>query len=212
MEKIVEDYFNKNMHIKNAYVCGLVNRRALARRIIEDEKTISKSQFDAIIATLRRINIPNSSVVMKQNQILADFTISIRDSITIANVSRSFQTLKQIQQIFSNIPYEKNQIFKFVAGSDSAKIFIDTQNKKLIDKYIPKNDILYVKSNICEISLNYSESASSQKGIISYISASLFTNNIVLEEVLTCSPQLLLYVSQNDSLKVYELLRRIQKR
>ncbi len=223
IEQIIEDYLNKNAHIRFACSDGLVNRRALARKIIEDQKTLSKSQFDAVLASLRRLNLEknnsrssylinqrNSSNSISSTKMLSDFTISIRDSIVIANLSRSSQTLKQIQQIFSHIPYEKNQIFKFVAGSDSAKLFLDFQNCDLVEKYIAKNEILYMKKDISEISLSYSDKIASQKGIISYISSSLFTNDIVVEEILTCSPQLLLYVTQTDSPKVYELLRRIQ--
>jgi hypothetical protein len=227
IEQIIENYLNKNAHIRFAYSDGLVNRRALARKIIEEHKTLSKSQFDAVIASLRRLNLEknkscsfylmnqrsstNSTDLVNSNKTLSDFTISIRDSIVIANLSRSSQTLRQIQQIFSHIPYDKNQIFKFVAGSDSAKLFLDFQNYDLVEWYIPRNEILYMKKDISEISLSYSDKIASQKGIISYISSSLFTNDIVIDEILTCSPQLLLYVNQTDSPKVYELLRRIQR-
>ena len=54
LDKIVDEYMSKNPQVRLSYQDGLINRRALARRIIEEEKSLSKLQFEALIAVLRR--------------------------------------------------------------------------------------------------------------------------------------------------------------
>jgi len=226
LDKIVDEYMSKNPQVRLSYQDGLINRRALARRIIEEEKSLSKLQFEALIAVLRRYESKSdtkSSLACKSgskdkssnksnSKILSDFSILIKDGITIANLAKSRDALSQIEKILPKISYEKNQTFKIVMGSESIKLFLDSKNRGLIDIYIQKKDILYLKDNLAEISLTYSESASSEKGILSYLSTTLSMQEITVEEFLTCSPELLLYVNGSDSLKAYKILKEMQQK
>lgn len=210
IEQIIGEYLNKNPQIRLSYAQGLINRRALARKIIDDEKSLSKSQFEATIAALRRIQ--NQKQGTSSQKILSDFSILIKDGIAIANLSKSKDTIRQIQSFMPQISYEKNQTLKMVVGSESIKVFIDSKNSHLIEKFVCKSDILYMKKSITEISLSYPSQAREQKGIISYVSTCLFLHGIAIEEFLTCSPELLLYVNEKDSLKAYEILKNMQKK
>ncbi|MFH0927184.1 MAG: hypothetical protein V1822_01255 [Candidatus Micrarchaeota archaeon] len=209
IEQKIAEYLNKNPHIRLSYAQGLINRRALARKIIDEDKSLSKRQFQAAVAALRRADLQGERTGGELPQFSS---ILIKDGITIANLSKSRDALSQIEKILPKISYEKNQTFKIVMGSESIKLFLDSKNQGLIDVYIQKKDIIYARKNMAEISLAYPQEASSHKGILSYLTTSLALHEIAVEEFLTCSPELLLYVDSQYSLKAYELLKSMQKK
>ena len=53
---LLQNFFNRNPDIKKVSAKKIVNRRALAKYIIEEEK-LNKNMFEALITALRRFEI-----------------------------------------------------------------------------------------------------------------------------------------------------------
>ncbi|PIT84841.1 hypothetical protein COU37_01120 [Candidatus Micrarchaeota archaeon CG10_big_fil_rev_8_21_14_0_10_45_29] len=209
IDKLVESYLLQNPAIAKAYSAKLINRRALARRIIEENREISLRNFEAVIAALRRAKFDKENVASKK--ISSSFRVSVKDDIMVASLAKTKDIMRNTERLMQKISYEKNETFKFVLGSDSIKIFLDEKNLHLIDSIATKKDILYIRRKISEFSLHFGESASSSKGILSYVSSALSINDIAIEEFLTCSPELLIYVDEKNTLKAYDTLKKMQK-
>ncbi|MFA5108176.1 MAG: hypothetical protein WC492_01435 [Candidatus Micrarchaeia archaeon] len=208
IEKEVETFLIANPAIRQAYSQGLINRRALARKIIKENLALKPNQFEAVIAILRRTKKEGASQSVK---IPNDIQISIKDNIAIANLQKTNQALQAVQKMASKISYEKNETFKVVLGTSSIKLFLDEKNLGLVESAIPKNEIIYIRKKIGELSLQFTEKSASQKGIIAFITASLSISDICVEEFLTCSPELLIYVKEENALKAFETIKRMQK-
>ena len=210
IERMVYDYLMGFPEIRKAYQLGLINRRALARRLIKDIPELKQGQFENIIATLRRLELPKLEH-KKIAAILPGIRIVVKDKIAIINLVKSKELLKELQGLIAKIDYDKNETFKIVVGTSSVKVFIDEKNLGLLDEIASKKEIIYKHKNMSELSLLFPENASESKGIISHLSSALTINDIVIEEMLSCSPELLLYIKEEATLKTYEVLKKMQK-
>ena len=55
----------------------------------------------------------------------------------------------------------------------------------------------------------FPEESIREKGVLSTITRELTVNNIVITELLTASPELLIYLKEEYVLKAYEILKRL---
>ncbi|MFH1306834.1 MAG: hypothetical protein ABIH83_04250 [Candidatus Micrarchaeota archaeon] len=210
LEREVHEFMLANPAIRKSYSAKLINRRALARKIIREMPEIKKANFEAIIAVLRRMEFEKEEGGATVS-LIRDAAVVVKDNIAIANLQKSNELVKRIERIIPKISYEKNETFKFVVGTSSIKIFLDEKNLHLVDAFAGKREIIYIHKKITEISLQFPEKAVSTKGILSFITSSLSINDVIIEEFLSCSPELLIYVRGGQALKAYETIKKMQK-
>ena len=65
-------------------------------------------------------------------------------------------------------------------------------------------------NKISEISIMFPDESIKSKGILSVIARELSINDIVITELLTASPELLIYLREEHVLKAYEIIKRLQ--
>ena len=65
--------------------------------------------------------------------------------------------------------------------------------------------------NISEISIIFPEKSIKEEGVLSTITKELVVNNIIITELLTASPELLIYLKDEYVLKAYEILKRMKE-
>lgn len=202
-------FLSKNPEIESCYKEGLINRRSLARYLIRNG--IAKSnQLEAVIAMLRRYKFKD--VKKSKTNLFPKTKVNIKDNITILNFEKEKELVKKIQYLITNTNYDRGDTLKIVIGSSSVKVFLDEENEKKV-KDIVKNFKLNFKLNkISEISVMFQEGAIKEKGVLSTITKELTINDIVISELLTASPELLIYLKEEFVLKAYEILKRLQKR
>lgn len=205
---LLQNFFNKNPDIRGARNKGLVNRRALAKYIIEKER-LDKNRFEALVTALRRFEIKPAS--KETVGIIKETKISTKNKISIIYLENSEEVLKNISKVINLINFNKNETLKFVQGSLSLKLFVDEFNvKKIKDIFIAK-DIITTNNNISELNLIFPEKAIKTKGVISYLTSELAINNINIVEFLTGKPELMIYVGEDDLLKAYETINRLKE-
>tara|TARA_Y100000310_G_C20686837_1_gene819555 strand:- start:2299 stop:2919 length:621 start_codon:yes stop_codon:yes gene_type:complete len=206
MAQIEQDFrmfLAKRPEIEKAYAEGLINRRALARYLIK--ANIAKSnQMEAVVAMLRRFDFSKSSGV----EGIEEPRINVKDKVLILDFERSKDLLQKIQQVIAKTNYDKGDTLKLVVGSASIKLFIDESNEKhirdILGRYKPQSRV-----KVSELSLFFDKGVRTHKGVIAYITRLLQLHEINLSEVLTSSPELLIYVKEEFVLKAYEVLKDI---
>ncbi len=57
----------------------------------------------------------------------------------------------------------------------------------------------------------FNKKASQERGILAIITKELAINNIVINELLTATPELIFYIQDKYVLKTLEILKRLQK-
>ena len=201
-------FLSKNPELETCYQKGLINRRSLARYLIK--QNIAKSnQIDAVIAMLRRFEFKKPTKQSKE--MLSKTKINIKDNILILDFQKEKELIQKLSQLITKTNYDRGDTLKIVVGSSSVKILLDKENEKKVKDIINNFKLQNKLSNISEISIMFPNDAIKEQGILSTITKELTVNNIVISELLTASPELLIYLKDEFVLKTYEILKRLQK-
>lgn len=208
IEQEFRQYLAKHPEIEKCYQLELINRRSLARHLI-DKKISKGNQLEATIAMLRRFNFEESKVKDLGN--LQVTRIAVKDNIIIYDIEKQKSTLQDLQKMMNSIEYDKGDTFKVLVGSSSIKVFLDRPKEKEVKNIFTNAAIQQRIGNISELSILFTEKAINTKGILSLITREFLLNNITVTEFLTASPELLIYIHEKDVMKAYEILKQLQK-
>jgi hypothetical protein len=200
---------SKNPEIEKCYQKGLINRRSLARYVIS-AGLAKESQLEAVIAMLRRFRFREFQIAKKD--FFMNVRISIKDNILVLDFEKDKELVKKLQKIVSRTDYDKGDTLKIVLGSASVKLFIDKAKEHEIKEIIGEHKPKRRHSDISEISVLFPSNTTEEKGILSAITRELAVNDITITELLTASPELLIYVKERYVLKAFEVLKDLQKR
>ena len=206
IQLLIQNFFTKNPDICSARNKKVVNRRALAKHIIEQEG-LNVNKYEAIVTALRRFE--TEPVAKESLKATKGINISTKDKIAIIYIEKSEEVLKNILKITSLVNFNKNETLKFVQGSLSFKLFVDEYNVDSVKNIFPKKDLLKIHRNISELNLVFPKEAPKVRGIISFVTSELTINKINITEIITGDPELIIYVQSKDLLKAYETINRL---
>jgi hypothetical protein len=208
LEQKYGQFVGRHPEIRSANIKGMLNIRGVARAFIEEEDIAAK-HIEAVVAMIRRYDF-KPIIGYTDKKIFSDIKISIKDDITLLDYAKSKNIVEKIKSVVSNIDYDKNDTLKVVVGSHSVKIIIDSSNSSAVKDVTGKTGLIKEYRPISEISLIFPQKALEVKGIISYVTSELLINGINIREIVTCTPELIIYVDENQSLKTYEILKNIK--
>lgn len=201
-------FLSKRPEIETCYQERLINRRSLARYLIR-QGLAKSNQLGAVIAMLRRFEFQKSAL---SKDLFSQVKITIKDRIMILDFEKQKELVQKLQHLIANTNYDRGDTLKIVVGSSSVKLFLDEDNEKKIKPLLDAFKMKHKLNDISEISVIFPEDAGNERGIISTITKELSVNNIVIKELLTATPELLIYVKEADVLKAYDILKRLQKK
>lgn len=203
IEMILERFFSRNPDLREARNKGLVNRRALARYIAHHEK-LESDNLDALIMALRRY--PSEPAARKDTlRLFKQMKTGVKDSIAILSLRTSDRVMEKMSDILKLVG--PNEAFRLVDGTLSIKLFIEKSRLEQIKSHFEPKDILETYGNIGEISIVLTGESTKTPGIVSYVTSQLAINRINLVELLTSTPEMLIYVDNSDLLKAYEVVK-----
>lgn len=200
-------FLSKNPEVETCYQKGLINRRSLARHLLR-QGLVESHQLEAAIAMLRRFPFPE-----RKNQNIALFKnikIMIRDKIMILDFQKEKELVQKLRKLIEDTNYDAGDTLKIVVGSASVKVFLDLEKAEKIKDLTGRFHVKNCFKNISEVSIMFPPSAVEEKGVLSAITKELTVNDIVIREMLTASPELLIYVQEDNVLKTYEILKRLE--
>ncbi len=207
IEQNFRQLLSKRPEIEKCYQQGLINRRALARYLIQ-KKVAQKGQMEALIAMLRRFEFRKDED--KAADLFRDIRITLKDGILILDFEKDKELLKKLEKIIAQTDYDKGDTLKIVVGSSSITVFIDSKKERDFKTVFALFRVKNRYDAISEISMTFPEEAIESKGVLSFVTRELHLNGIVITEMLTASRELLVYVREEHVLKAYEVLKRMQ--
>ena len=184
---------------------GLLNIRAVARYFSESGIVASE---DAIISAIRRY--PRENKVKDYNKtvlkLLSKSTISTRSNIVNIAVSKGNHLKEVLPRIFSIINFEKGETLRITQGEENIRIIVDQKNFERVLEVLPKKEILEIRKDLAEINIHLPNEVAQTRGLGAYIFNELLRHDILLYEVMTCLPEFMLFVQNDQALKTHEVL------
>jgi len=200
-------FLSKNPELEVCYQKGLINRRSLARYLIT-QGIAKPNQVDAVIAMLRRFEFKEKK---EPKDLFSKIKVNIKDKIVILDFEKEKELIQKLEQLIEKTNYDRGDTLKIVVGSCSVKVFLDEENEKKVKNFVEKFKLQNRLSDISEISITFPEDAIKERGILSTITKELAINDIIISELLTASPELLIYLKEEFVLKAYDILNGLQK-
>ncbi len=187
----------------------LINVRALARHIGKQltEKGIDNTE-DAIISAIRRYPKDNQfkNRFEYARKIVAQSTISTRSHIVNIALEKGKEAQEALPKLFSIINFERGETLRVVQGEEAIKILIDEKNLEKVLGHIPKNIVIKVHKSLAEINMHLHPEAVKTPGVVMAITTELMINNVVMYEIMSCVPEMLIFVEEADLMKAYQTL------
>jgi signal recognition particle subunit SEC65 len=207
IEHRFRQFLSRNPELETCYQEGLINRRSLARYLIK-HKIAEKGQLEAVIAMLRRFEF---SRVTHPKDMFPKTKINIKDRIVILDFQKEKELIQKLERLIERTNYDRGDTLKIVVGSASVKVFLDQENETKVKDLTEKFTLSGRLSDISEISMMFPDEAIRERGILSTVTRELAVNDINISELLTATPELLIYLKENHVLKAYDILKRLQK-
>ncbi len=208
IEQNFRQFLSKKPEIEACYQEGLINRRSLGRYLTK-HGVAKTNELEAVVAMLRRFPFQETHPVSKN--LFSRTKITIKDKITILDFQKEKDLVLKLPQLIGSTNYDRGDTFKVVVGSASVKVFLDEDHEKKAKAIIESYKLKSRLNNISEISIVFPEEAIKEQGVLSTIVKELTINGIVVSELLTASPELLIYLKEEYVLKAYDILKRLQR-
>ncbi len=207
MELALEALLNRRPEIEKCYREGLINRRALARFLI-DSGVARPDQFDAVVALLRRRDFGTGE--LEDREAFREVRLGLKDRILILDFEREKGLLGRIERLLAQVDVGRGETLKIVVGSATVKLVVDARKegsvRHLLEPHRPQARL----DEITEVSLLFPEPARDTRGILSWVTRELALRDVLIRELLTASPELLLYVGNDDVPSVLAVVRGLQ--
>lgn len=207
MDFLFQALLARHPEIEKSYREGLINRRALARFLI-DHGVGDRSAFDAVVATIRRHDFgPKDGAAL---DLFHDVRVSLKDRILILDFEKDKELLRRLERLFERIDYDRGDTLKIVVGTASIKVVVDQSKEAGLRDLIGRSRVRERLDHISEISLRFPADAARTKNVLGVITRELALHDVVVAELLTASPELLIYVRDEFVTRAYEVVRALQ--
>ncbi|KYK27458.1 hypothetical protein AYK20_02585 [Thermoplasmatales archaeon SG8-52-1] len=190
---------------------GLINHSALARYIIE-EKNVN-ANIDAVISAIRRYKIDHYEELFNTaNNIICQSAISTKSKLANISIIKDTETQKMLPKLFDVINYNRGDVLRIIQADESIKILVNEKNLEKIKQLFSKDKIIKIDENLGEINMHLHPEAVNTPGIIAVVSNELAMNGINIMETISCVPELLWFVKEEDLLRAYNVFYQLCRR
>jgi len=207
IELRIRDVLGRHPEIEKCHRDGLLNRRALARYLIANGVG-GPNDLDAVVASLRRYDFGDFE--RGGTDLFPAIRVTLKDRIMIVDFEKEKALLEDLQKTIGQFEYDRGDTLKLVVGTASIKLFIDQGREPTIRSLLARYKVRRRLDRLSEIGMMFPEAATETKGVLAVLTREFALNDVVVAELLTASPELLVYVKDEHVAKAYEIVRRLQ--
>jgi hypothetical protein len=203
----IRTVLGRHPEIEKCYQEGLINRRALARYLIANGVG-GPDDLDALVAALRRHDF--GALARKGAELFPQIRVTLKDRIMIIDFEKEKALLQDLQKVIGQFEYDRGDTLKLVVGTASIKLFVNEGKETALRSLFTRYTVQRRLDRLSEISMMFPEAVTETRGVLAVLTRELTLNDVVLMELLTASPELLIYVRDEHVAKAYEIIRRLQ--
>lgn len=207
----VKALLDNDFIIRKCLFRNIISLRALSRYIIKTQ-SLEEKNLDAVMSAIRRYKKEErekSSTELKK--LFSKVAIKTRGSIADICIKKSRKTLEQLNKINSIVDIEKGEVIRIIQAEEGIRVILDEKNLEKFFNYFSKNDCISTEKSLVEINLHFTLEASKTKGVVSLISSSLNVEDINIVEIISCAPELLIFIKKEDLLKALGVVDNLER-
>jgi len=187
----------------------IINARALAKYILKENKM--DATLDAVISAIRRyeLNRQDNIFLIANKLISQTVNLSTRTGLAEITLLKDTDVQKILPELFEIIQYVRGDVLRVVQADESIRLLIDEKNLEKIKEVFPENKIIRLDKNLAEINMHMHPKMRTTQGILAAISNELAINGINIIEIMSCFPEMLFFVKEQDVLKAHQVLHQL---
>jgi len=189
---------------------NLINIRALAKHLINQHGL--KASIDSVISAIRRYPTSKNfkENVSELKEVFIGANIATKNNLACMILRNQSEIQKYLSEITKLTDFEKRETLRMIKGKNNLKVITDMVSIQKLKNIFPKEENIEVKENLSEIRvLTQDIKADKTKGVAARISNELLTNDININELIFCVPEIIIYVDQKDLLKAHESILQL---
>ena len=199
-------YLTKHPEITKAKQKGVLNERGLARRLV-DENIVSDDEFTAALGVIRRFNW---QTIQSPAPALKTVSYSIQSDRTVLTYEKRQSVLKALQDTLRETELQRGDTIKIVTGSNTVTAVINDENHDEINNLQDYDAYQDMKQGLAEVSLRFSEEASTTTGLLGAVTQALHLHDITIYEAMTSADECLCYIETSQISDVCSLIETWQ--
>lgn len=205
---LIKAHLDQDLVFQEALRRGVVNHRALARQIIA-ENNLQTSE-ESILGAIRKYGSQLQVKPLENaKQVLGSAHLNMRSKVAIIRMNKTQDAQETLPCLFDLIDYSKGEILRIIHSDRAIKVIVDQVNLSDVQQRLPSRAIQEVWQNTTEIAVVLPAEADSTPGISAYIFTTLGIKGINVIDTFSGLPEVLLFVSEKDTLEAYESLERV---
>jgi aspartokinase len=187
----------------------LINTSALARYLIKEKKI--RGTLDAVINAIRRYHFDQyDDIFTKAAKILSQaVNISTKSNLVEISLIKDSDVQKALSDVFKVISYVRGDTLRIMQANDSIRLLIDKKNMDDVLSLLPKNKIISKELHLSEINIYIHPLMQKTPGILAMLANELSINGINIVEVMTCPPEMLFIIKQEDFQKASDAVHHL---
>ncbi|MBI2558726.1 hypothetical protein HYW20_05365 [Candidatus Woesearchaeota archaeon] len=206
----VKIFLDNDFIIRKCLFRNIISLRALARYIIQT-LNLEEKNLDAVISAVRRYKREEKNKTEAElKKLFSRISVKTRSNIVDICLRKNKKMLEQLNKINSIVDVEKGEVIRIIQAEESIRVILDEKNLDKFFDYFSKSDCVSTEKNLIEINLHFTLEATRTKGILSLISSSLNAEDINIIEVISCAPELLVFIKKEDLLKALNVINSLE--
>ncbi|HLG23467.1 MAG TPA: hypothetical protein VI564_00895 [Candidatus Nanoarchaeia archaeon] len=197
--------------IRNCLFKNILSLRALARYMIKSND-LEEKNLDAVISAVRRYKREEKKASEKElKSLFKKITVKTKSDIVEICIQKNKLNMDSLSRINDIVDIEKGDVIRIVQAEESIRIMIDEKNVEKFHGLVPKSKCISIDKNLVEINLRFSLDASKVKGVVSLVTSSLNAEDVNLYGVMSCAPELLIFVKKEDLIKSITVIGKLEE-
>ncbi len=202
----VWEIISNDVSIRKDLSRKLINSRALAKYLIKTHNI--QASLDSVISAIRRFE---SEEAFEENfktieQVLRGSNITTKTNISCLTLRENSANAKYLYTMLSDETFKASESLRITKGSEFLKVIADMNDVPRIKKIFSQSVILREDSNLAEIIIFLNEEAQRTRGVFARITNEIANKGINIVEIITCLPELLVFVKQTDLVTCHDSL------
>ena len=207
----VKVFLDNDFIIRKCLFRNILSLRALSRYIIKVLR-LEEKNLDAVMSAIRRYKKEEklkSDTDLKK--IFSRISIKTRSNIVDICLRKNKKVLEQLNKINAIVDIEKGEVIRIIQAEESIRVILDEKNLDKFFEHFSRNECISIEKNLNEVNLHFTLEAAKTKGILSLISSSLNAEDINVIEIISCAPELLIFIKKDDLLKALNVVNNLEQ-
>ncbi len=205
-------YLDNHITIKKDLADGLINGRALAKRIIKDLGL--NCSLNAVISAIRRyhIDMKEKEYLPEIYKLLMKAKLLTRTKLASVLLKKNETVRNKLANLYQKIDFQGGDTLRIFEVNKYIKIIIDEKTSEEAEKIFDKKEIVDMEKNLGEITITYNVDITKTPGVFALLSNELAANNISIIDSMICHSEHLIIVKEKDLQRSFNVLIELTTR